>query len=309
LIKHLANSGFNPVSPILQSKHRSRFMERIILIIVFTLAHGFLGYTQGANYHGYRLSLHRFTEVKTIKQSLTFNCTVINTGRERVSFSKSKPPKSTLVFELDTLTLPSPLKGRNSDIFLSLSQNNIELDPGQSTEELKLTIPLTAKGQAPKPKKEQKTMKDIAKEANTGTDYIDYESSCPDLVIDTAYIVETTKNNFVIKFIARNIGGATARLLGKTDAETDNIALNVYFNRGIRLTRGALLGDGMFIQEGKETQNGLLFPNGRLYGEIQVPRDRHSKFAPNIILEIDPFSSILECDKTNNIYVIKMVME
>jgi hypothetical protein len=131
-----------------------------------------------------------------------------------------------------------------------------------------------------------------------------YEESCPDLRFDTAFIVDQSKSQLVIRYVIQNVGGGTARLLGTSDAVEDNLAVNVYFNRATKLTRGAKLGDGAFVREGKETTNGLLFPNARLFGEITVSREHYNQFSPNIILEIDPFTSLVECTKTNNTFVI-----
>ena len=286
-------------------------MVRIAIVLSFILAQGLLGFTQAPTYTGLRLSLNRFDEVKTSKTAYTFSCNVINTGREAVAFSKSSPAPLDLVLELDSIALPSPIKGRKSDIFKSLLQATIDLQPGQTSTKIKLAIPLVQALHDTKSTPTNTNASIIPQKATTaGTKaYQDYETSCPDLVFDTAYIVDQGKGQMTIRYVLRNIGGSTARLLGNTDVEGDNIAINVYFNRATKLTRGALLGDGVFITEGKETQNGLLFPNARLYGEIVVPTERHNKFAPNIILEVDPFTALVECDKTNNTFAILQTID
>lgn len=280
-------------------------MLRSSLIVLALLAQGLLGFTQPASaYKGWRLSIHRIADLQTNKHGHAFTCNVINTGREKVSFSKNSPPVADLVFELDTVSLPSQLKGRKSDIFQALLKEKIDLGAGQTSSGVKLFVPLTAKAAAvPTPANPKEPSFQVAAR-DTSNRFIDYENSCPDLVFDTAYIVAKSKTSMTVRYALRNIGGATARLLGNSDEEADNLAVNVYFNRATKLTRGALLADGAFVKEGKETQNGLLFPNARLFGEITVPADRYNKFVPNIILELDPFNTIIECDKTNNTFVI-----
>ncbi len=278
-------------------------IKYLFVISVFVLQH-LLGFTQAPTYQGWRLSIYQFADLKATKDQYSFLCSVVNTGREPVQFDKQNPPNPKLVFELDTLALPKELKGRRSAICQSLLENKINLKPGDAVSKIRLTIPMkTIDGQASNTPKPEPSKSQAKLPSNTDAGF-DYVKSCPDLRFDTAYIVERTKQSLTIRYVLRNMGSSTARLLGDSDAEGDNLAVNVYFNRATKLTRGALLADGAFIKEGVETQNGLLFPNARLFGEIVVSRKNHSVHTPNIILEVDPFTSIVECSKTNNTFVI-----
>jgi hypothetical protein len=255
---------------------------------------------QTPTYQGWRLSVHQFEEIKASKIGVTFTCQVVNTGRELVSFGKGVAPHAQLVCEVDTFSLPKEIKGRRDDICAALFAQRIDLVPGAAFPKLKLFIPVST----------QSTPivgGTVVTNTQAGTsvnETYDYEQSCPDLRFDTAYIVDQSKSNITIRYILRNTGGSTARLLGNTDAQEDNMAVNVYFNRATKITRGALLGGGSYLSEGKETTNGLLFPNARIFGEVTVPKERLNKFAPHIILELDPFMTLVECDKKNNTFVI-----
>lgn len=273
-----------------------------LVFSVFILQH-LLGFTQAPAYQGWRLSIYQFADLKASKDQYSFLCSVVNTGREPVQFDKQNPPNTKLVFELDTFALPKELKGRRAAIYQSLLETKINLKPGDAVSKLRLAIPL--KPTEPIESTNQPAITTPQTKLPSDTDSgFDYVRSCPDLRFDTAYIVERTKQTLTIRYVLRNQGGSTARLLGDSDAEGDNLAVNVYFNRATKLTRGALLADGSFIKEGVETQNGLLFPNARLHGEIVVSRKNQSVHASNIILEVDPFTSLVECDKTNNTFVI-----
>jgi hypothetical protein len=253
---------------------------------------------QTPTYQGWRLSVHRFEDLKVSKDGYTLYCQVVNTGREPVVITKGAENLGQIICEIDTFALPKELKSKRDDVCTALFAQKIVLQPGAAQPRIKLFIPNSA------------TTTDIVTipvKPSTGTsapEGIDYEQSCPDLRFDTAYIVDQTKNEVTIRYVLRNTGGSTARLLGETDAQEDNLAVNVYFNRATKLTRGAIQGGGTYLKEGKETTNGLLFPNARIFGEVTVAKERLNQFAPNIILELDPFMTLVECDKKNNTFVI-----
>jgi hypothetical protein len=123
--------------------------------------------------------------------------------------------------------------------------------------------------------------------------------NCADLVFDTVYIVKQRKNSMVLHFTLRNIGDATAQLLGSSGAKEDNIAVNVYMTSGLKLTRGSFLADGIFFKD-KSTDGGKLFPGKLLEGEIEINTENRTRFTPNLVFELDPFQTVQECNKTNN---------
>jgi hypothetical protein len=288
-------------------------MVRLTLSFTILFVQGLLGHAQAPAYTGWRLSLHQFADLRASKDAYTFTCNVVNTGREAVTIAKGKSAPEQLVCEVDTFALPADIKSRRDDICASIFQAKIELAPGATQQKVRLSIPFVASNAemiAQAETKPSATTKPAAKPKAPEPDFQpESETYCPDLRFDTAYVVDQTKSTVTVRYVLRNVGGSTARLLGSTDAEGDNIAVNVYFNRATRLTRGAMLGDGTYLREGKETQTGLLFPDARLYGEITVSREHHTKMAPNIILEVDPFTSLVECDKTNNTFVVRMELE
>jgi hypothetical protein len=135
-----------------------------------------------------------------------------------------------------------------------------------------------------------------------------YDKRCVDLVFDTVYCIKQTSKMMLLHFVLRNVGDATAKLLGATDSKSDNLAVNVYFASGTKLTRGSLLADGIFFKN-KELENGLLMPGKRVWGEIEINLKERTKFNPNLIFELDPFQGIIECDKTNNTKPLLMPWE
>lgn len=193
--------------------------------------------------------------------------------------------------ELDTLQLPAILQGRENLVSEAVRNSKVELKPGEMQEGLKLDIKLKPK----RPEEKRNTP-----EAGSP------EKGCANLVFDTAYIVEYTEESMRLHYIIRNAGNLPANLLGKTGAEDDNLAVNVYFISGNKLTRGAILADGTFIHEGDETLDGILSPDQVLHGELKISLKNRTQFAPNLLFELDPFLQINDCDRTNNTIVVKV---
>lgn len=243
-------------------------------------------------YKGLRISLFAFEVLKQKPDNVSLRLQVVNTGRLPVSFGRKgeKPPES-LVVELDTLQLPAILQGRENLVSEAVRNSKVELKPGEMQEGLKLDIKLKPK----RPEEKRNTP-----EAGSP------EKGCANLVFDTAYIVEYTEESMRLHYIIRNAGNLPANLLGKTGAEDDNLAVNVYFISGNKLTRGAILADGTFIHEGDETLDGILSPDQVLHGELKISLKNRTQFAPNLLFELDPFLQINDCDRTNNTIVVKV---
>ena len=236
-------------------------------------------------YKGLRISLFGFSIKKQKQERLSVLLSVANTGRLPVSFGKkTDPPPENLVIELDTVNLPIVLQGRESLLTDAIRKEKINVMPGQILTDVVVEVVL----------KEPETAGIVPAD-----DSINLQI-CADLVFDTAYIVQYTEDKMLLRFVLRNTGDASAWLLGKSDRPDDDLAVNVYFVSGQKLTRGAILADGIFIQKGRETLDGILLPGQILQGDIEISLARRSKFSPNLVFELDPFQTVTDCKRGNN---------
>ncbi len=280
-------------------------------------------------YRGLRISLYGFKITEQTEKAITVKCNAVNTGREPVVFGKGKYPPDFLVVELDTLTLPKPLASRAADLTKSFFREKINLTPGQFLSNLSLKIYLDSKDEPvpqteiepeiltekkPEIKTEKTSLPKISteKQAEKSPEKIEppvvqviekqevVEGKCMDLVFDTAYIVEQKPKQIILHFAIRNAGDRTANLFGKTDHTDDNLAINAYFVTGSRLTRGAFLAETIFYKDKSLPAAGKLAPGAIFEGRIDISTKNRTKFNPNLILEIDPFQTLPDCDNTNN---------
>lgn len=272
------------------TRHNPAMLLRFSLVLLFaTVFSGIFCVRVSAQqeapiYKGLRISLFDFSIKKLKSESVTLQLAVANTGRLPVAFGKrNQSAPEQLVIELDTVNLPVILHGREGLVTDAVRNGKFELAPGEMASDVSVEINLdTSEAERPEP-------------TSTQPDGI-----CPDLVFDTAYITQYKDNSIVLRFLIRNAGNTSARLLGISNADDDNLAVNVYFVSGTKLTRGAILADGVFIRKGQETLDGVLQPGQILEGDLTISLANRSRFTPNLIFELDPFQTVNDCDRTNN---------
>ena len=76
-----------------------------------------------------------------------------------------------------------------------------------------------------------------------------------------------------------------------------------------KLTRGSIPIGGTFVKNGKQIPDGKLYPGKSLTDEVKLDIQNMTRFTPIIILELDPYLSVQECNETNNINHIKVKQE
>ncbi len=235
-------------------------------------------------YKGLRISLFNVKILKQNKKTIQVLCQGANTGRlPIVTYGKNAASAAALLVELDSFSLPALLQGREQLLSDALRRQKLRLEPGEIRENIRLTIPLRKQQDHPLP-----------------ADKIG-GNLCPDLIFDTAFVAQYNDKTMLLRFAVRNAGTAAANLLGDSGrSAADNVAVNVYFVSGAKLSRGAIYADGVFIREGVETLDGILLPGQVLYGALEISLKNRSRFSPNLVFELDPFQRVNECDRTNN---------
>jgi len=269
------------------SPSNSKFQTLLLLLLLPCLLQA-----QPAIYKGLRVSLFGFETIKQAPKSLTLRYNIANTGRYPLAYGKSGealPPS--LVIELDTQAVPLVLRGREHLLCEAIKKEKINLPPGGVRKKLEMKI----------------NFQDVTPDSLSHTPSLQNPlDGCPDLVFDTVFITQYTDKKMTLDYVVRNRGSQSARLLGDSPSREDNLAINVYFSGSLRLTRGAVLGDGIFVREGRETLDGVLLPGQQLQGSLVVNLKDRTSFSPNLILELDPFQTVRECDKANNTWGVKV---
>lgn len=121
---------------------------------------------------------------------------------------------------------------------------------------------------------------------------------CPDIVVDTIIVIKKTPKYLHIEYTVSNTGKGPAYLLGQTSSDEDNLAVRAFLSSSDNLTRGSLPIGGGFVKGGPK--DGVLEPNASMTASLRLDIKKMTRFTPYLILSLDPFNTLTECDKTNN---------
>ena len=130
------------------------------------------------------------------------------------------------------------------------------------------------------------------------------KDGCPDLVFDTITVVKRTEKYIELEFVIRNKGNAPASIFGTSRSNDDNVAVHFFFSGTQRLTRGSIMADGIYLTEGLKNTKGLLYPQTTYIVRHKLSLEKKNQFSGVIILQLDAFDVIAECDETNNVKAI-----
>ena len=175
---------------------------------------------------------------------------------------------------------------------LGLDEKNKNIETQSSKQSKKRS------GSLLKGKEEQEEGFDMGESINASKNSYAQKEVCPDLYIDTIFVVKRNNKWLEIEYILNNSGKGPAHLLGESSSDDDNLAIRAFLSSTDKLTRGSLPIGGGFIYN--SPNKGLLEVNGTYRGKLKLDIKKLTRFTPYLILSVDPFNAITECDKTNN---------
>jgi len=124
------------------------------------------------------------------------------------------------------------------------------------------------------------------------------KNNCPDLAIDEIRVIKKSKRWLMLEYTITNHGSAEANLYGKEKGDQDNVAIRANLSGTTKLTRGSLILGGDFVTNAK---NKGVLESGKSYkGLMKLDISNMSRYTPVLILELDIYQTVRECDETNN---------
>jgi len=238
-------------------------------------------------YKGYRLAYVNITS--NGKNSI--RGTLINTGRHKVIFPlKSATP---IVINFDHTLEEQGVSNHSKQIQEAILRQSFVLEPGQIDSNFSVDIEKGIQENAPeiKPNPEEVLVE-------RGGDFQDY---CPDLQIDTFFVSKRTKKYAEISFKIVNVGKGPAELFGESRDVEDNVAIRAYASGTENLSRGDLIIGGAYIESGLEDKAGILQPSESFAGAFRVDIRKKTRHMPYLIISIDDYQKLWECDEKNNV--------
>ncbi|MEL6636852.1 MAG: hypothetical protein AAFW73_19215 [Bacteroidota bacterium] len=126
---------------------------------------------------------------------------------------------------------------------------------------------------------------------------------CSDLVLKNVSILKRNKSSMTLAYELFNQGLGKAKVIVGRKKDQESLAIRANLSSSEKLTRGAIVLGGTFLS-GEET----VLASGESYqGTLKVDLHKLTKFTPILILELDAYEFVAECDETNNIQSIQLL--
>lgn len=142
-----------------------------------------------------------------------------------------------------------------------------------------------------------KEVKKVVKKEKPKRKFLD-KNNCPDLAIDEIRIIKKSKRWLMLEYTITNHGSSPANLYGDEKGDQDNVAIRANLSGTTKLTRGSIILGGDFVTNAKN--KGMLEVGKSYKGLMKLDISDMSRYTPVLILELDIYQTVRECDETNN---------
>ncbi len=298
-------------------------ISRFALLAMFLLP-SFLATGQADKaYTGYRVYLANLTVLQQSDNMLKIAFRTVNTGRQDLEFGQENTESmQKMVVRFDPEFEQGKMQPHLNDIITALKRQEFAVVAGKVSPQREMEVRLNSgnSGAAPAP---SEIVSEISTPTPTTPTVIEEEpvietmptpvdesayydpQTCPDLQIEAIRVAKQKKNYVIIEYTIKNIGKGPANLEGNTKSKEDNIAVKAFMTSSTKLNKGALVLGGDVV--GNRSKNaGPLMPGESHTTKIRLETNTMTKFTPVIILELDTFGQVRECDETNNKNHIKV---
>ncbi len=245
-------------------------------------------------YNGYRIVVADIAVKKKKSKSAQLQYKLINTGRETIFHKKGKTTEPPIYFEFDNSLKEAELLAYKNDILQQVLNNDLTLKAGQSLKKQTMKLRLDPKRKVVEEEKGSSFTISVEDDDSKAKDYID-RNFCPDLKLDTLIITRQTKKWATIEYRISNNGKGPASFKGESGKKEGNLAIKAFLNRTGKLSKGSIPIGGAFIND-----QDLLKPGEVYTGVIRLDITKKTKYSSMLIIQLDPYLVVRECDETNN---------
>lgn len=252
-------------------------------------------------YQGYRLQITNIKVEKKKGNQRKIKCTLINTGREKVRLPIKSSTGTNVLLDFDKSLEANGLTAYKINLERALFRKKFILDAGKIASNFEIKFNISQEQLAKNKPKEVKVKEEKTATAVATSTQIYHEDYCPDIQLDTVFILKRKKRTVEIAFKITNYGKGPAPLFGETEATEDNVAIRAYASGTPKLSRGDLILGGAFIEGGMEDKNGVLLPNESFSGSFTVETRKKTRHMPYFILSLDVYQALWECNERNNV--------
>lgn len=234
-----------------------------------------------------RLELNNFEIVSDKRDMFTLKVDLINTGPTDIVLSSESTCKIEFVEPL-----PPKLESYQRNIEQAILNEKLILGAG-NTKRWTLKVPKAERIPAP-----IKT---------SVPNYAVTLDNCADLLLTDYKIVKKTNSYLWIEFTLVNRGKKVANLYGPDfEKTTDNVIIKSLLSTSSELSAAVWETGSLSIDKGMKLRNGLLNPQESYTDVLKVDLSGQTKFTNYVILQVDPYLVVDDCNRANNNLTIKM---
>lgn len=285
---------------------RRIFLLFTSLLLSLSFSHDVLAITAPKdslpNYTGQRLHLTGIEVLKQESESVKIRYTLINTGRTDLQLGEDQGQHPQLQILFDQSLKQAQMHAYEHRIREALLEQNVQIAAGHvhQDQEIRFSIAEVFAARGPADEGADAT---ALKEHQPSPPEPAGEELCADLSIEDVTLVKANKRMATIRYTLRNNGAGMAHLTGPDKKEFDNVAVRVSMSHADRLTRSSMIIGGGYIKDKSRPQ---LAPGQTYTTELKLDISKMTKFTPYLVLELDAYDMVEECDETNNRGAVKV---
>ena len=245
-------------------------------------------------YVGYRCGLLAIREVRITAEGVEFTADVANTGRLALEFPGSGGSGQVIVFTADASLASSGLSGEKERVAAAVLRSGLRLKPGQLLSGKRFRSGPTGRDAGPGVPAAPERLAEKEQDKDTSVT----EVGCPDLVIDSLWIVRSKRYRIEFGWRMTNLGQAPAVLWA---SDGGGAGLGILLGSGTRITRASKPVAFISIKSSVAEKEGKLNPGVSMTGKGTILLDQRRLPSQRVLqVRLDPNGFVRECLETNN---------
>lgn len=132
---------------------------------------------------------------------------------------------------------------------------------------------------------------------------------CPDLMIKDIKVIKENKFHIAIEYTVKNQGTGTAELHGQKDRKgknQSNMIMKAYLSATPKFTRSATAIGEVEVRKEMDNKDGTLPRSREFTGKMYMNVRGRTNMTPYLILTLDPYQTVRECNERNNRSYVKI---
>jgi len=263
--------------------------------LIFTLAQQLSAQSDSLDYKGYRLSIFQLEAVVHTPTNKKWVISMANTGKFSIPLYPEKSMEKYTIIQTSTPELAARLN-EEYDLILGLLK-----DTRQTLKAGKYVSALTLEWQSDKKRNqvdsESSQLSLDPEQLMEEENHKEVLPSCCDLVIENLKVIKRRKKKIYLAYKILNKGKEKAKIF---DSNKDqNIAVKAYISGTPTISRGTTVVGGAFLHRNEEMGDELAGGDS-IEGILEFKIEENSRYTPVLVLEIDVFNLVHECNEGNN---------